>query len=89
MNDLSSISGGGKLPNSNTRTFYLQAPNGKREWVVVRNTANGTGIDTEFLSMDNSDSIRKFIGDRIRAGYNVVDARGKNYNSTYSLVWGL
>ena len=88
-NTVAGMTGGGQLPNANTRTYYLQAPNGNKTWIVVRNGLNGPGIDTPKVSMHGSNNIRNYIGSRLRQGYKVVDGKGNDLSSRYSLLWGL
>lgn len=89
LNSYAGMTGGGQLPNSSTGTYYLQAPNGNRSWIVVRNGLNGPGIDTPMVSMHGSDNIRNYIGSRLRQGYKVVDGKGNDLSSRYILLWGL
>ncbi len=88
-NAIAGMTGGGQLPNSNTRTYYLQAPNGNRSWIVVRNGLNGPGIDTPKVSMHGSGNIRNYIDSRLQQGYKVVDGKGNDLSSRYILLWGL
>lgn len=89
LNSYAGMTGGGQLPNSNTRTFYLRSPSGKRSWIVVRNGINGPGIDTEMVSVSGSDNIRKFISSKLKSGYKVVDGNDNDISWKYNIVWGL
>ena len=89
LNSYAGMTGGGQLPNSNTRTFYLRSPSGKRSWIVVRNGLNGPSIDTKMVSVGGSDNIKKFIRSKLKSGYRVVDGNDNDISWNYNLVWGL